>query len=50
MPYGQYLRALVNAFKTFFGFRDGLNRRNPKLLGAWGMQCYSNTLPPVFHA
>src|SRR5882762_3149231 len=50
MPYRQDLRALVDALETFFGFRDGLNRGNPKLLGARSMQRYANALPTIFHA
>src|SRR5260370_32038162 len=49
-PNGQDLRALVDAFETFFGFRDRFNWGNPELLSARSVQSYANALPAVFHA
>jgi len=49
-PDGQNLRALVDAFETFFGFGDGFDWGDPELLGARSVQGYANALPAIFHA
>src|ERR1700680_3775844 len=47
-PHRQDLRALVDTFKPFFGFRYSFNRGNPKLFCAWSVERDANTLPAVF--
>src|SRR5260370_5417133 len=47
-PEGENLRALVDAFKTFFGFGNGFDGGDPELLGARGMEGDADALPAVF--
>jgi len=49
-PESEDLRALVDAFETFFGFRDSFNGRNPELLGARSVESHANALPAIFDA
>ena len=49
-PKRQNLRALVDALKAAFGFRDCFNGRDPEFTRARGMQGDANLLPAVFNA
>src|SRR5260370_1089123 len=49
-PESEDLRALVDAFETFLGFRDSFNGRNPELLGARSVESHANALPAIFDA
>ena len=49
IPHRQNLRALIDAFESFFGFRNSFDRRDPELLRARRMQRDLHALPAVFH-
>src|SRR6266700_482999 len=49
-PDREDLRALVDALEAFFGFGNGLNRRDPESFGQRRVQRRANSLPAVFHA
>src|SRR5712664_799378 len=49
-PDGENLGALVDAFETFLGLGNRLNRRNPKLFRKWRVQGDAHPLPAILHA
>src|SRR6266446_3987089 len=49
-PDGENLGALVDAFETFLGLGNRLNRRNPKLFRTWRVQGDAHPLPAILHA
>ena len=47
---GENLRALIDAFETFLGFRNSFNWGDPEFAGFRGVQGDANVLPAVLDA